>query len=181
MSESDPVVSVSLGPQPYATLIHARSHMLAADEPGDLGGNDTGPTPYELLLASVGSCKAITAKMYAQRKGWALESVRVELRHERPEGRGGPERIGASFVFEGDLDDEQRERLLQIAEKCPVQKTITGGLSVESTLVDAGGGSDGDESDDEDSDENGSGQKSSDEDESGDEDSDENGSESSKG
>ena len=143
MSGSDPVVSVSLGPQPYATLIHARSHMLAADEPGELGGNDTGATPYELLLAAVGSCKAITAKMYAQRKGWALESVRVELRHERPEGRGGPERIGASFVFEGDLDDEQRERLLQIAEKCPVQKTITGGLTVESTLVDTGGGSGG--------------------------------------
>lgn len=152
MSESDPVVSVSLGPQPYATLIHARSHMFAADEPGDMGGKDTGPTPYELLLAAVGSCKAITAKMYAQRKGWALESVRVELRHERPEGRGGPERIVASFVFEGDLDDEQRERLLQIAEKCPVQKTITGGLSVESTLIDTGG----DESGDEDSDENGS-------------------------
>lgn len=127
-------VTVGLGPQAFATLVTARSHSLTADEPGELGGKDTGPTPYELLLSAVGSCKAITAKMYAQRKGWDLQTVKIELTHERPEGRGGPERITASFVFEGDLTDEQRERLLQIAEKCPVQKTITGELSVESSL-----------------------------------------------
>lgn len=128
-------VTVSVGPQAFATLITARSHAVPADEPGELGGKDTGPMPYELLLGALGSCKAITMKMYADRKGWELESVRIELKHERPEGRTGPERITARIAIEGDLTDDQRARLLEIAEKCPVQRTITGELTVESALA----------------------------------------------
>lgn len=127
--------SVRIGVEPYATAITARQHSLRGDEPGELGGKDTGPTPYELLLGALGTCKVMTAKMYADRKGWALTGARAELVHERPHGRGGPERIGVVFTFEGDLTDEQRRRLLEIAEKCPVQKTITGELSVEAILA----------------------------------------------
>jgi putative redox protein len=130
----DTPVTVRLGSDKYRTQISARQHTLWADEPGELGGADTGVTPYELLLSAVGSCKAINARMYAERKGWKLDSVRVDLVHERPEGRGGSELIRAELTFEGDLDDEQRERLLAIAEKCPVQKTITGELSVAASL-----------------------------------------------
>ena len=134
MSTGDGPVTVETNHIPYETSVIARTHALRADEPGDLGGQDTGPTPYELLLGAVGACKAITAKMYADRKGWPLTKVRVELSHDRPHGRGGPERITAVLAFEGVLDDEQRARLLEIAEKCPVQKTITGELTIESSM-----------------------------------------------
>lgn len=136
MDDTKPAsVSVGIGHEPFATLVQARQHMLSSDEPGDLGGKDTGPTPYELLLAALGSCKAITVKMYADRKGWPLDAVRIELSHHRPNGRNGPELIKTELRFEGDLTDEQRDRLLEIAEKCPVQKTMTGELKVESTRV----------------------------------------------
>tara|TARA_R110000782_G_scaffold102243_2_gene189219 strand:+ start:1691 stop:2095 length:405 start_codon:yes stop_codon:yes gene_type:complete len=131
---TDSVVTVTLGAEPYATRVTAGRHSVVVDEPGALGGKDTGPGPYDLLLASLGSCKAITARMYADRKGWPLEAVRVQLAHSRPEGRGGPELITAALAFDGDLTDDQRARLLEIAEKCPVQKTISGGLRVEATL-----------------------------------------------
>jgi putative redox protein len=134
MDDTKPVsITVGIGREPFATLIQARQHMFNADEPGALGGKDTGPMPYELLLAALGSCKAITAKMYADRKGWPLEAVRIELSHHRPDGRNGPELIRVHLRFEGDLTDEQRDRLLEIAEKCPIQKTISNDLAVEST------------------------------------------------
>lgn len=133
---ADASITVSIGTEKFATQVDARQHVLRVDEPGELGGADTGATPYELLLGAVGSCKAITAKLYAERKGWALTGVRVELAHDRPEGRNGPERVRAVLTFEGDLDDDQRQRLLEIAEKCPVQKTVTGELTVESSRPD---------------------------------------------
>ncbi len=128
-------VTVRLGTENYRTRVEARHHQFFGDEPGELGGADTGVTPYEMLLGSIGSCKAITARMYAERKGWALNEVRIELEHDRPEGRGGPEVIRVRISFEGDLDDDQRDRLLAIAEKCPVQKTVTGDLAIEASLV----------------------------------------------
>lgn len=131
---TDSVVTVTLDGAPYATRIEAGRHTVVADEPGTLGGQDTGPGPYDLLLASLGSCKVITARMYADRKGWNLRSVRAQLAHSRPEGRNGPELITVAMAFEGELTDEQRSRLLEIAEKCPVQRTISGGLRVEATL-----------------------------------------------
>jgi putative redox protein len=131
---TDSVVTVTLDGAPYATRIEAGRHTVVADEPGTLGGKDTGPGPYDLLLASLGSCKVITARMYADRKGWNLRSVRAQLAHSRPEGRNGPELITVAMAFGGDLTDDQRSRLLEIAEKCPVQKTISGGLRVEATL-----------------------------------------------
>jgi len=131
---ADEVTTVEIGRDKYRTLVRSRGHEYVADEPGAMGGADLGPSPFELLLASLGACKVITVRMYADRKGWDLESVRMDLAHSRPEGRDKPERIEVSITLRGDLDEDQRGRLKEIAEKCPVQRTITGELTVESVL-----------------------------------------------
>jgi uncharacterized OsmC-like protein len=128
--------TVSIGTTPYATRVTTGAHTFTADEPGSLGGQDTGPDPYGLLLSALGTCTVITVRMYADRKQWPLESVTAGLRHERFRTDEGPaERIDMDLSFEGDLTDEQRQRLLQIAGKCPVHKTITGDLHVGTKLV----------------------------------------------
>jgi putative redox protein len=128
--------TVKIGTEPYRTLVESGGHTFYLDEPGSLGGADTAPDPYALLLGSLGACKAITVRMYAERKGWDLQSVRLDLEHSRPGGRGEPELIEISLSFEGDLDESQRARLKEIANACPVQKTITNGLQIESYLED---------------------------------------------
>jgi len=121
--------------------IWAGSHTLTADEPADLGGADAGPDPYQLLLAALGSCTSITLKMYAARQRWPLEHVEVRLRHCRvhaddcagPDGKEGfLDRIEKLIVVGGELTDEQVQRLGEIAEKCPVNRTLRAG--VHSTL-----------------------------------------------
>lgn len=108
-------------------------HELRADEPLDVGGNDTGGTPYDLLLAGLGACTSMTMRMYADHKGFALDKVSVTLKHEknyaedceRCESRDGKvDQIERHITFEGDLTEEQRKRLLEIADKCPVHKTL---------------------------------------------------------
>ena len=130
------ITTVRIGKENFRTQIDARGHTFYIDEPGDLGGADTAPTPYEALLGALGSCKAITAQMYAQRKGWSLDEVRLDLIHSRPNGRGKPELIEISMTFTGDLDDTQRARLKDITNACPVQKTILNELSIEAVLED---------------------------------------------
>jgi len=126
--------TVSIGNDQYRTTCQAGNHTFFVDEPASLQGTDTAANPYELLLGSLGACKAITVRMYADRKGWPLESVRLDLEHSRPNGRGNPERIDISIGFVGDLSDDQRARLKEIANACPVQKTITGELTIDSVL-----------------------------------------------
>ena len=130
------ITTVSLGTQDYRTRVTSRTHEFFIDEPGTLNGGDTAQDPYETLLGALGACKAITLRMYAQRKGWDLQEVRLDLAHSRPNGRGNPEQIDISMSFVGDLDDDQRKRLKEIANACPVQKTILGELSINSILED---------------------------------------------
>jgi putative redox protein len=118
------------------TLKHAveiRSHMLVADEPEEEGGEDTGPSPQELLAASLASCTAITMEMYAQRKGWDVGNVAVHVEYE-PAQRGSPTRFRMKFDFPKELPDEQRERLMQIAAKCPVHRALEGEVMFEETV-----------------------------------------------
>ncbi len=136
MSNTNHTATVTLDTSKYRTTCTAGNHTFYVDEPASLQGTDTAPNPYEMLLSAVGACKAITVRMYADRKGWPLESVQLDLEHSRPSGRGNPEQIDISLTFTGDLDDTQRARLKEIANACPVQKTITGQLAVESILED---------------------------------------------
>jgi putative redox protein len=109
----------------YRHVIRIRSHEVAADEPNESGGNDTAPSPQELLAASLASCTAITMEMYAQRKGWDIGGVEVECNYS-PAERGSPTRFNLVLRLPSHLNDEQVERLRVIAAKCPVHRTLDG-------------------------------------------------------
>lgn len=122
------------------------AHTWLADEPIAVGGDDTGPDPYGLLLGAVGACTSMTLLMYARRKQWPLEDVEVRLSHRREYDRDCAEcdtkpvqidHIDRAITLYGDLDATQRARLLEIAEKCPVHRTITGTVEVHDVLINA--------------------------------------------
>ena len=113
--------------------------MHVLDEPVDVGGTDAGPTPYEAMLGALGGCTVITLRMYADRKGWPLEAVHVRLRQARAHERDceicetaevGPHRLEREIELEGPLTEEQRRRLLLIADRCPVKQTLERGIHV---------------------------------------------------
>ncbi|MEQ8226616.1 MAG: alpha/beta fold hydrolase [Rhodospirillales bacterium] len=116
-------------------------HVLLADEPADVGGTDTGPGPYDFLLAALGACTAMTIRMYANLKALPLDRVRVTLKHDKihaedcETGSGKLDRIVRDLQFEGDLSDEQKAKLLEIADKCPVHKTLHSKIVEESRVV----------------------------------------------
>lgn len=134
-----PTVIVRIDTKPHLTKIattpegDGASHALVADVNAAKGGGDEGPSPHDLLLASLGSCVAITCKMYADRKQWPLEGVELGLREYAPSERGGKVRITVELAFRGDLSSEQLARLEEIAHKCPIHKAITAGVEVEMT------------------------------------------------
>ena len=110
------------------TLTHdveIRDHTVVSDEPEERGGEDSGPSPQELLAASLASCTAITIEMYADRKGWNLGEVVVDVNYE-PAQRGSPTKFTMSVRLPKELPEDQRERLMQIAAKCPVHRTLEG-------------------------------------------------------
>jgi uncharacterized OsmC-like protein len=127
-------VLVSGNAERFTQEIVVGPHQLTADEPKDMGGDDEGPTPYDLLLAALGSCTSITVTMYAQRKSWPLQEVTVRLRYSRIHAEdcaecetkeGKLDHIEVEIRLEGPLlSDEQRTKLLEIAEKCPVHRTL---------------------------------------------------------
>ncbi len=102
-----------------------RSHNVQADEPKEHGGEDSAPSPQELLAASLASCTAITMEMYAGRKGWDVGEIAVKVDYE-PAQRGSPTRFSMQVQLPKELPEDQRERLLQIAAKCPVHRTLEG-------------------------------------------------------
>jgi putative redox protein len=121
------------GDSGYALRIETGGHHLTADEPVAAGGTNTGPTPYGLLLAALGACTSITLRMYAARKSWELGEVHVVLRHVK--SAEGGDQIERSIQFGAALTEEQRARLLEIAEKTPVTRTIKAGAAIETRLL----------------------------------------------
>ena len=124
-------VLVESGASGYVQTAAIGPHRLTADEPAAAGGTDAGPNPPELLLAALGVCKGMTLRMYAERKGWPLRSVRVHLVRSEVEA-GEPVEVTISFV--GELSDEQRRRLLEISEHCPVHRMLTSGVAIRSSF-----------------------------------------------
>jgi len=127
----------------FAQEVALGRHRLTADEPATAGGGDTGPDPYALLLASLGSCTSMTIALYARRKQWPLEAVTVRLRHtkihaadcaecETREGR--VDRIEREIELAGALSGEQRQRLLEICERCPVHRTLKSEIDIRTQL-----------------------------------------------
>ena len=128
----------------FSLELSAGPHHLAADEPRELGGDDTGPRPHEFVLAGLGACTAMTLRMYAERKKIPLKSVSVRLTHRKIKAaecpdcvskEGEVEEITREISFTGDLDDQSRQRLLEIADKCPVHRTLTGEIKIRTMLA----------------------------------------------
>ena len=138
--EPGTVVVTASGGNPFTQQVTTATHTLLADEPVALGGAGAGPNPYELLLASLGSCTAITLRMYADRKGYPLTGTTIRLRHDRihardceqcETGHGLLSRITREIELDGDLDADQRARLMLIADKCPVHRTLSAEIAIE--------------------------------------------------
>jgi uncharacterized OsmC-like protein len=123
--------------------IRAGQHKIIADEPREAGGTDEGPGPYELLLAALGACTAMTLQIYARRKQWPLERVDVSLSHDRIHAQdcedcvtkeGKITRIERYISVTGELSDEQKRKLLEIARRCPIHQTLTSEISIKDYL-----------------------------------------------
>ena len=136
-------VTTQIGKSPYVTDIMAAGHSLVADEPHSIGGADLGPAPFDLLMASLGACKAITLRMYADRKKWPLDAVSVQINHKKIDAadcescvtkEGQLDQFGCEIDLSGELDDQQKKRLLQIADRCPVHRTLHSEIVVRSKL-----------------------------------------------
>ena len=123
--------TASIGTTNYAVSIQAGHHPLTADESTELGGLDVGPAPYQLLCSALCACTAITLRMYAERKAWPLRGVQVDIRYI---GAGADGAIARVLTLEGELDDAQRARLADIAERTPVTLTLKRGLAITTTL-----------------------------------------------
>jgi uncharacterized OsmC-like protein len=127
-----------------AQVVTVGRHSLMADEPAEAGGADLGPGPYDYLLIALGTCKSMTVRLYARRKGWPLERVAVRLRHGRIHAQdclecetreGRLDHIEAELELTGPLDAEQRARLLEIADRCPVHRTLTSEIVIRTRLA----------------------------------------------
>lgn len=121
-------VTVRWTDKPFAQDIKIAGHAMRADEERDKGGDDTGAAPHEFVLAGLGACTASTLRVYAERKGWPLRDVRVTLNGTTVDGAF---LISRHIALDGDLDADQRQRLLEIADKCPVHKTLTGRITID--------------------------------------------------
>ena len=133
------VVVTDAGTGHYTQTITAGRHLLTADEPVSVGGTDAGPNPYDLLLAGLGACTSMTLRIFADRKGLPLHRTTVRLRHDRIHASdcaqcernvGMLSRISREIEVEGPLSDEDRQRLIEIADRCPVHRTLHGTIRI---------------------------------------------------
>lgn len=140
---ADNRIIVHTGNAGYQTEINANGHTLLADEPVSVGGTNTGPTPYDLLVAGLGACTSITLRMYANRKQWPLEAIDVRLKHQKIYAKdceecetkeGKVDEIEREIELHGPLDETQKQRLLEIADRCPVHRTLHSEVSVKTKL-----------------------------------------------
>lgn len=142
MSATDVIVSSDASG--FAQKIVVGPHRLTGDEPVAFGGTNTGPSPYDLLLAALGSCTSMTVALYARSKKWPLESVTINLRHSKIHAEdcrdcetkeGKIDRIEREIHFEGKLDAEQQKKLLEIADKCPVHRTLKSEINIQTKAI----------------------------------------------
>jgi uncharacterized OsmC-like protein len=128
----------------FAQEVTVAGHRLVVDEPRALGGSDTGPSPYDLLVSALGACTSMTVSLYARRKQWPLEAVTVRLRHSKIHAtdcadcdtkEGKLDGVERDIELHGDLTAEQRAQLLEIASKCPVHKTLTSEINIRTRLL----------------------------------------------
>ena len=143
-SSSLPQVIVRGDSAGFAQAVEIGPHRFAGDEPVAFGGTDTGPSPYDLLLASLGTCTSMTISFYARRRGWPLESVTVSLHHSKIHAidcaecetkEGKIDRIQREIHLTGPLTDEQRSKLMEIADRCPIHQTLTSEINIRSRAV----------------------------------------------
>lgn len=143
-SDKKKIIHIHIGTQNYKTALTAGSHELIADEPESVGGQNSGPDPYDYLLMSLGSCTAITLRMYIERKKWKVDDIYIELRHFKDhaedcedcdEKSAKIDKIEEEIMVKGDLSDKQLDRLLEISHKCPVFKTLQGAVEAKASIT----------------------------------------------
>lgn len=131
-------VEVEIGAEGFVTAVKVGNHSFLADEPESLGGQDLGPSPYELLASGLGACTVITLRMYANLKKWDLQGVKVLVGHRKEDSEDGKSKVDVftrEIEFFGILDEKQQERMLIIADKCPVHKTLSASSTIETTHI----------------------------------------------
>jgi putative redox protein len=131
----EPVIVTETGLGGYQVEVRVGTSSFLADEPKAVGGLGSGPNPYDLLSAALGTCTVLTARLYANRKGWPLTRAQASVVHRAPRGTGQKDLFERTVTFEGDLDDEQKARLLDIASRCPVSQTLERGSDVRISLA----------------------------------------------
>ena len=142
--ETEPPVIIHGDAKGFAQKIQVGSHHLIADEPLSFGGTDSGASPYDLILAALGSCTSMTIGLYARKRGWPLEEITVSLRHSKIHAKdcddcetkeGKVDRIEREIHLDGSLTEEQRIKLMEIADKCPVHQTLTSEINIKTRAV----------------------------------------------
>lgn len=126
-------LSATIGKDQYKTIIRTENHVIIADEPEDLGGSDQGLSPTELLASALGACTCITLRMYVDRKQWQLHSIEAKITITQ-DAVSGTTNFQRDISFQGVLDEVQKERLLSIANKCPVHKILSNKIEIETKI-----------------------------------------------